>query len=135
MQHIMSTVEQRHCASVPPVENGNPRIGLRIQLLAVTPAEFVPTLWAMSEPPPQFRTGRDLLQPRVRLKVRFAHASRPKSLDQDSLPVAPGSRIIRTIEPGRDEGSSIWASVYHVHQPSCLFATWSIVSRARAECA
>ena len=60
MQHVMSTVKQRHRALVCGLQDWSQSIPMMLQFCEVPPAEFIPTLRIVMEPFAQLQAWRDL---------------------------------------------------------------------------
>ena len=69
---------RRDCAQLGEV------FGMPAQLGPVSAAELVPAAWIMREPAAQLGAGRHLLQPPVDGGVRFAHATRPQTINENA---------------------------------------------------
>lgn len=68
-----------------------PRIRPRVELTKIPRAESGPLQRIVVEPPPQFGTGPDLLQPRCRLQFFFGKARGHKRSTRNRVPSVPRS--------------------------------------------
>lgn len=65
----------------------------------VSTTELFPARWLVSEPLPEFGTGRDILGPLIDLCRLFLHAARPQPVDQDTRTILRGRALIGALQP------------------------------------
>lgn len=84
VKRVVGAVEKRHRAAPADIENRLPGTGIGVELMPISPPKLGPSLHPMVEPLPELRSGCDLLRPCVECEGFFLHASRPKTLDENS---------------------------------------------------
>src|SRR3989442_4459081 len=99
VKDVVGAVEERHRAAFFVVEDGFPGIGVRGQLLPVTPAKLLPALHPMVEPLPQLGAGGHLLHPRICSDGFLLHPSWPEALHQDPAAISALGNVIRALDP------------------------------------
>ena len=98
MIDVASAEEKRHGAVSRGVEDGLPGTRIRAELPPISPPKLFPALHPVVEPLPELRAGRDLLAPCVECEGLFLHASRPKTLHEDSPAVTARGSFIRPLD-------------------------------------
>lgn len=72
------------------------------KLYPIALLEFDPSFRVVTEPFSEFRTRRDVLQPKIDVRLFLREASWPKSVDQDSGSVLSVRFLIYTLNPDTD---------------------------------
>src|SRR5690242_20602351 len=101
----MSTVKKLHRAALAGSQNRQPTRAVRTQLPAVAPPKLIPAFRPMTEPLPQRRAGRDVLQPCLGIERFLSHTPRPEPLDEDATTVCASRRFVGSLDANHDFAS------------------------------
>jgi hypothetical protein len=91
---ISGTVDERDPALAGSLHEVRYRVLLLLELAEVALLELPPACRVVAEPLSQPGRGSDLLSPFIELQVLLGAATRPYSVDEDAVPVAPLGRVV-----------------------------------------
>jgi hypothetical protein len=99
MRFIPRAIDERYGRVGGPCGEISYQVSVRAKLLLVSSLELGPSGGLVREPLPELGGGRDVLHPFVDRRGRFAEPARPESVDENSLAIAPGWRLVHPLYP------------------------------------